>query len=186
MLEPKKNMSNLQINTSNFLRDNFPILLSLCLSLAILSGGCALSHALSHPFSTGPEASVAKLPPSNAESSAKLTTAITPTKAFFNRIMMWCIIAGSLSLLAGGALIYFGMVIPGVKCVAGGIALPVAAIWIDYHYAVVIWTLCIGSAIGFVWALKKYDPALAKQLIADWTNAAVLAEKEVTELKAKL
>ena len=95
-------------------------------------------------------------------------------------------IVGLLSLISGGLLIYFGQVIPGVKCVIGGIILPVSAVWFDYHYGLVLWLLLIGSAIGFLWALNKYDPALLKSLDIEASKIRASAEAEIANLVKKV
>lgn len=164
--------------------------------------GCAVSHALRHPFATtaaqvekGSGSENPTLPPSIAGISSKDIASLSKTPpapaesriaAFFADVTRICVIIGALSLLAGGALIYFGSVIPGVKCIAGGIALPVAAIWLDYHYGIVIWCLCIGSAIGFFWALKKYDPTLLASLDAEASKIRAKAEAEISALVKKI
>ena len=146
--------------------------------------GCGVVHSLQHPFTVPSiESSGTQNPTQASISSGKPTPVSTPIKSFFANVTRLAIVIGGLSLLAGGALIYFGSVIPGVKCIVGGIALPVAAIWIDYHYGLVIWLLCIGSAVGFIWALNKYDPALAAKLLADYKAGLAAAENELSALK---
>ena len=161
---------------------------SLCF---FLTCGCSVMNALRHPFAA--EGSNGRNPTMGASTgatmpalSSKPTNPKSGIASFFSTVMEISIALGLLSLSAGGALIYFGMVIPGVKCIIGGIALPVAAIWLDFHYALVIWIVFISAAIGFAWALHRYDPKLASTLLADAKEAALTSETELKNLKTKL
>ena len=167
-----------------------------CIFLSLLPG-CALhpvksiEHAFSSaevqnpPQDSAPGNSVALSKPVAVSLPATINKTSAIARVVANIVHISELI-GVLSLLAGGALIYFGQIIPGVKCVIGGIALPVCAVWFDYHYGIVLWLLLIGSSAGFLWAFNKYDPALLSSLLASTKNALASSEAELSALKKKL
>jgi hypothetical protein len=64
------------------------------------------------------------------------------------------IVSGVLAVIAGAALIYFGRVVLGVEMVAGGITVPIAAIWLLHYY---VWVILGTVAVLVIthWAIIK-------------------------------
>ena len=89
---------------------------------------------------------------------------------------------GVLCLLACAALCYFGQYIPGVKCGLAGVALPVCAIWFNYHYGLVIALVLICAALAFLWGFYKEDPedfALVESKLIEMENSIVTRVKNL-------
>jgi len=111
--------------------------------------------------------------------SAISNSSHSPVAASVAKMVYILYAVGICCLLASAALFYFGMIIPGSKCLLAGFFLPIAATWLNYHYAAVIAAVLIGSALGFLWAFAKHN----KEKIA---YAEKYAETEIAKLKAKL
>jgi hypothetical protein len=194
----RKKIMNLKIR--KILRHEFYLAFFL-FSAILFSAGCGTVASFRHAHNAATEAA------SSAQADnqpnpiiavtggklSKLTTESLPATANHTSVIARAVanivhiaeIVGLLSLIAGGLLIYCGQVIPGVKCVIGGIVLPVSAVWFDYHYGLVLWLLLIGSAGGFLWALNKYDPALLKALDIEASKIKAAAQADIVNLVKK-
>jgi hypothetical protein len=119
--------------------------------------------------------------PANAQSqeaaierNAPLIIDDSPVRATVKREVTWFWVAGILCLLAAGGCAYVQLYIPAIKLGAAGILIPIFATWFAYHYAAIICTALIASAIGFLWAYR--NSAIEQGAIAD-------VESEVSALK---
>ena len=137
-----------------------------CLALVYLGGilGCAevratrnARSAISEIENQDPTAPPAVKPAKRAipATEAAKTSPVARSVAGIVHLME---AGGVICLLACAALCYFGQYIPGVKCGLAGVALPVCAIWFNYHYGLVIALVLICAALAFLWGFYKEDP----------------------------
>jgi hypothetical protein len=145
-------------------------------AVAFLLSGCGM---LKH---SAPSASAATPPTVTTSKTVPATSAAasSPVAAAVSKIVYLVYAAGICCLVAGGLLLYVGQVIPGAKCLVAGIVLPVGATWFNYHYAVVLAGLFVASAIGFLWAFAKNNPATVGIIEKFFVNGY---GKTVSELK---
>jgi hypothetical protein len=112
---------------------------------------------------------------------ATVAAKISPVAAAVAKTVYLLYAVGVCALIAGGVLIYFGQLIPGAKCVVAGFILPIAATWLNYHYAAVIAAVLIGSAGGFLWAFARHNPAAVAGLRRFFVNGYAKVEKEIAD-----
>ena len=89
--------------------------------------------------------------------------------------LLW--VAAVILLFIAGICAYAGMIIPAVKFGIAGLCLPIAAVFFEAHWGVIIACILVAAAIGFIWA-ERNSPVLAE--IETW------GEKELTALETKI
>ncbi len=110
----------------------------------------------------------------------------SPVASAVSSIVHWMELAGALCLLAAAILIYLGQIIPGVKCAVAAVALPVSAVWFNYHYGLVIGMILISAAVGFLWAFYKKNPALLSAAETEFSSLETRLFDEIKKLRGQL
>lgn len=75
----------------------------------------------------------------------KQPTAKQAVQTAFNWFATICVIGGLVSIGLGAFSIYRGLIVSGIKFLLGGVLVPVAGIYLAYHWAIIVGLCLIGA-----------------------------------------
>ena len=78
-------------------------------------------------------------------SVTKQPTAHQAVQTAFNWFATVCVVGGLISVGLGAFSIYRGLIVSGIKFLLGGVLVPVAGIYVAYHWALIVGLCLIGA-----------------------------------------